>query len=163
MMDAGFSRDRILLKRALEMRYVGQEFTLLVDLHEKFLSEEVIRDLRGRFNNIHEIRYGHAFSSVLPEIVSLRLHVYGLHSKPELGLRISAGYTPAEKRPDLRSVYFEDLGFVECKIYRREDLFHQTPMDGPAIIEEVSSTTVVSPHDHFKVDSMGNLVIGLGS
>jgi len=162
MMSADFSRDRIVLKRALEMRYVGQEFTLIVDLHERSLSERAMKELRERFNTIHEVRYGHAFAQVLPEIVSLRLHVYGLYSKPELGLGTSEGQIPAKKAPGLRSVYFEDCGFVECKIYRREDLVNQKPIQGPAIIEEVSSTTVVYPQDTFQVDPMGNLVIGLG-
>jgi N-methylhydantoinase A len=61
-----------------------------------------------------------------------------------------------------RSVYFEDSGFVECKIYRREELAIEAPIQGPAIIEEASSTTVVYPQDRFHVDSMGNLVISLG-
>jgi N-methylhydantoinase A len=161
MMGASFSRDQVVLKRALEMRYVGQEFTLIVDLHERILSERAMKELREQFNNVHEVRYGHAFSNVLPEIVSLRLHVYGLYPKPELGLAISTGQAPRKKASTLRSVYFEDCGFVECKIYRREDLVNQTPIQGPAIIEEISSTTVVYPQDNFQVDPMGNLVIGL--
>lgn len=162
MRGAGFSRDQVMLKRALEMRYIGQEFTLIVDLHEKVLSERVMQELRERFNNIHEARYGHAFSNVLPEIVSLRLHVFGLYPKPELGLAISTRQAPMKKEPALRSVYFEDSGFVDCKIYRRDTLASETSIQGPAIIEEISSTTVVYPQDQFRVDSMGNLVIGLG-
>jgi len=67
-----------------------------------------------------------------------------------------------KKEPALRSVYFEDSGFVDCKIYRRDTLASETSIQGPAIIEEISSTTVVYPQDQFRVDSMGNLVIGLG-
>jgi len=162
MMGAGFSRDQVMLKRALEMRYVGQEFTLIIDLYDRFLSEKVMKELRERFNNAHESRYGHAFGNALPEIVSLRLHVFGLYPKPELGFAISTRRAPLEKESALRSVYFEDSGFVDCKIYRRDTLHIETPIQGPAIIEEISSTTVVYPQDHFQVDSMGNLVIGLG-
>jgi len=162
MMKAGFSRDRIVLKRALEMRYLGQEFTLIVDLHERSLTEQAMKELRERFNSVHEVRYGHAFSNVLPEIVSLRLHVYGLFSKPALGRMAPAKQVVTGSPDTLRSVYFEDLGFVECKIYRREALTPQILIPGPAVIEEIASTTVVPPQDSFQVDPMGSLVIRLG-
>jgi N-methylhydantoinase A len=162
MMGAGFTRDQVMLKRALEMRYVGQEFTLIVDLAERTFSEKAMKDLRERFNNLHEIRYGHAFGHALPEIVSLRLHVFGLYPKPELGLAISTRRTSTKEEFTLRSVYFEDAGFVDCKIYRREMLTSESMIQGPAVIEEVSSTTVVYPQDHARLDAMGNLVIGLG-
>jgi N-methylhydantoinase A len=161
MMGTGFFRDQVMLKRALEMRYVGQEFTLIVDLHERIFSEKVMKDLRERFNNLHEVRYGHAFGNSVPEIVSLRLHVIGLYPKPDLGFVIPTQPTPPKKDQELRPVYFEDSGFVDCKIYRRETLSSGTRIQGPAIIEEVSSTTVVYPKDHFRVDPMGNLIISL--
>ncbi len=162
MMGAGFSQSQVMVKRALEMRYLGQEFTLIVDLHERTFSAKAMQELRERFNQIHEIRYGHAFGNVLPEMVSLRLHVFGLYPKPELGFTASKRQAPVGGELPRRPVFFEGSGFVDCPIYRREALPSEAPIQGPAVIEEVSSTTVVYPQDHFHVDSMGNLVIGLG-
>lgn len=162
MMRTGFTRDRVVLKRALEMRYLGQEFTLIVDLHEGVFSQKTLVELKGRFNDLHEIRYGHAFTNGIPEIVSLRLHVFGLYPKPELRLAIAKENARGMEAPTSRPVYFEDSGFVDCKIYRRETIASESPIQGPAIIEEISSTTVVYPQDNFRVDTLGNLIIGLG-
>ncbi len=160
MMGAGFSREQILLKRALEMRYMGQEFTLIIDLPERSFSEKAIKTIQERFHNLHELRYGHAFSNAQTEIVSLRLHVYGLFSKPELRFVRSSQSNGATHRGS-RSVYFENGGWADCEIYRTEELAPGAEVEGPAIIEDFSSTTLVHPGDKLKLDSIGNLVISL--
>jgi N-methylhydantoinase A len=161
MMATGFSRAGIELSRSVEMRYVGQEFTLVVDLATGDLSSAAFRELRVRFDELHDFRYGHAFATAQVEIVSLRVHVVGKLPKPELqltGKRASFTNRPIGTRP----VYFEKSGFVDCNVYRRDAIGAEIEIAGPAIIEEVMSTTVMSQGDRARIDEIGNLIVEIG-
>jgi len=160
MIATGFSRAEIELERSIEMRYAGQEFTLVVDLPARALSQEVFHDLRERFDALHETRYGHAFKAAPVEIVSLRSHIAGLLAKPEI--RLTAGAVAARPAEN-RRVYFAGTGFVDCNVYRRDAIKPEMEIVGPAIIEEIMSTTVMHPGDRCRVDSIGNLVIDIAS
>ncbi len=163
MMHAGFAADRIVMKRALEMRYIGQEFTLLVDCPERNLTHGALEEIRRQFNRVYETRYGHAFPELAPEIVSLRLRVYGIFAKPELNLRNEHARLTEGRPRERRPVYFEEAGFVDCTVYRRPELPANRAFRGPLVIEEHSATTVISPPDSVTADEFGNLVISVGS
>jgi N-methylhydantoinase A len=162
MTRAGFTANSIVMKRALEMRYVGQEFSLLIDCPSQALTPLAMQEIRGRFNEVYAARYGHAFPDLMPEVASLRLHVYGVLAKPDINLRGEANQAAEAKPRERRSVYFDDLGFVDCAVYRRPALPVNVRFDGPLVIEEQSSTTVVSRLDSVMADSFGNLIITVG-
>ena len=159
MQGAGFSVDAIVMKRALEMRYIGQEFSLLIDCPREALAAPVMQQIRARFNTVYEARYGHAFPDLLPEVASLRLHVYGVLEKPQLNLRGTASVATSAQPRERRRVYFDETGFVDCAVFRRPELKINTVLQGPAVIEEHSSTTIVSPLDSVIADAFGNLII----
>ncbi|MCY1533984.1 hypothetical protein D9M68_693380 [compost metagenome] len=60
-----------------------------------------------------------------------------------------------------RNVYFEGSGWVDTPILRRALLPVDTPVNGPAVVEEMSSTTVVLPGQQARADEYGNLVVNL--
>jgi N-methylhydantoinase A len=135
------------------MRYAGQEFTIRLPFSDPAVND-VPSDLHERFGALHELRYGHAFERTPSEVVAMHVEVYGRLPKPPIRF---AGTAPDECAP--RSVYFEDHGFIETKIYRREALAAGVPLVGPAIVEEAASTTVIHPGDRFSVDGDSNIVI----
>jgi N-methylhydantoinase A len=161
MQAAGFTANNITVRRALEMRYVGQEFTLIVDCPSAPLTEAAMADVRTRFNEVYEARYGHAFPEVPPEIVSVRLQVYGLFEKPELKLSVASAFAGSAVPHETRQVYFEDGGPVECPVFKRDSLRSAVELDGPLVVEEASSTTIIGRGDRVKVDADGNLVISV--
>ena len=161
MQRAGFDRANTVMRRALEMRYVGQEFTLIVDCAAGPVTPATIVELRARFNSVYEARYGHAFPDVPPEIVSVRLQVYGLFPKPELTLAVPTAVSRGE--PERRRVYFDGAGFVDCAVYKRDALPPGVELQGPVIVEEASSTTVAARGDTVTVDRDGNLIISLAA
>jgi N-methylhydantoinase A len=61
--------------------------------------------------------------------------------------------------PTERSVYFRERGWTACPVYRREALTPGTQVDGPAIIEQMDSTTLVSPDFTACVDSATNILL----
>ncbi|OGA41365.1 MAG: hypothetical protein A3G24_06365 [Betaproteobacteria bacterium RIFCSPLOWO2_12_FULL_62_13] len=163
MMEAGFRRDQIAVKRALEMRYVGQEFALIVDCPAAELSDASMADMRKRFNTVYEVRYGHAFPDILPEIVSVRLQVVGVFNKPEPRFAPLAKTEPKAISLERRPVYFDGVGFVDCAVYKRAGLPAGAQLKGPLVVEEASSTTVIGPSDSLNVDSDGNLIISVAA
>ncbi len=160
MEKAGFSAANIKLQRSLEMRYIGQEFTIIVDCPSPLVAES-IPEIRKRFNAVYERRYGHAFPQVMPEIVSARLQVIGVFNKPEFRFAPSAA-TTSKPATDRRLVHFEANKAVECIVHKRSTLRSGQMLQGPIVIEEPSSTTLVGPGDSVTVDTEGNLVIVVG-
>ena len=68
---------------------------------------------------------------------------------------------PANSRRGARTVLFEGAGAIESPVYDREKLLQGNVIAGPAIIEEVASTTVVEPGDTATVNGFGHLVLQL--
>jgi N-methylhydantoinase A/oxoprolinase/acetone carboxylase beta subunit len=160
MAAAGFASDRIAIERALEMRYTGQEFSLLINIPAGTLGQS-IKLIAEKFHRDYAARYGHAFPEVKPEIVSVRLRVLGSFEKPELNLASVVVGERATGR-DCRPVYFEGAGWTDCQVLRRPGLVAGFTTDDPALVEESQSTTVVWPGDRMHVDDNANLVISIG-
>jgi N-methylhydantoinase A len=155
----GFSEKNLLVKRGAEMRYAGQEFTLVVSPVGVPVTSAALSELKQRFDQVYQFRYGHAFPETHAELVSLRLEVYGLLPKPSLHQMSLVEPTDREASVGARDVYFVGSGFTSCKIYRRAFLSSGEEICGPAIVEEPASTTVLHPGDTACSDASGNLII----
>jgi N-methylhydantoinase A len=99
-------------------------------------------------------------------VVSFAVTATGLIDTPELPRPQAGGKEPpAEARTGMRRVYFEAGGggdWAECPVWRREALLAGNETAGPAIVEEVSATTVLYPGDHARVDAIGSLIVEVG-
>jgi N-methylhydantoinase A len=152
------------LTRGADMRYVGQEHAVAVDIpREHFLSGDRAA-IKKCFDEEHRVRYGFASETERAEIVSLRCSVNGIMAKPQLN-RINVGSAPPPDRAlrAKRRVYFTDHGFLDTPTYDRAQVEANNRIDGPALIEEYASTTIVLPGDALTVDAYGNLIITVGN
>jgi N-methylhydantoinase A len=151
----------IAVQRAADMRYVGQEHAVTVELPIDLFRTEDRDGVKKRFDAIHETRYGYSAPAEKAEIVSLRTAVTGLMRKPTFE-SIAAGESvppPAAFR-GTREVYFAEAGrALNTPSYDRGALLANNRIAGPALIEEYASTTVVHPGDVVVVDALGDLVI----
>jgi len=152
------------MRRAADMRYVGQEHAVTVELPTELFDVGDREAIKRRFDAIHAVRYGYSSPAEAAEIVSLRCTVTARLRKPEF--EPSASGSP-EISPNAfteeRQVYFADVdGYVSTPVYARDGLMFQNRLRGPALVEEYASTTVVFPSDLLEVDQYGNLVIELG-
>ena len=144
--------------RQLDMRYVGQGYELTVAAPPAPMDDGARAALIARFHDEHGRAYGYSAPSEPVELVNLRATVVGAIAKPALGrdaarehLRDSA---PAARRP----VYFDEAGgYVECPIYDRYRLGPEAVVDGPAVVEEFDSTTVIHPGYRARADAFGHL------
>jgi N-methylhydantoinase A len=150
---------KVAVKRALDMRYVGQEHPVTVELPMRVFEEQDRDAIKRHFDNDHMQRYGTSAPNENAEIVSLRVSVAGLMKKPPQG-RIAKGAAapPRSAATGTRKVWF-DGRFRNTPTYRRTELLAGNTITGPALIEEHASTTVLMPRDRMTVDQYGNLTI----
>jgi len=148
------------LERWLDLRYVGQNFELLVAVPDETWREGDCRALRRRFLRTHEQVYGFAAEDEPIQVVNVRLVARGLADPPKL-VRVPRG--PADTSAALvgqRAVYVDDEeGFVKCPVYARSRLLAGQRLVGPAVVEQFDATTWLLPRQAAEVDGLGFLVI----
>ena len=149
-------------RRALDMRYVGQEHAVTVAVPMAAFETCDVGIIKRAFDAEHVQRYGYCSATEPAEIVSLRSTVSGPMPKPVLA-PIAAGSAAPAVEPDLRPVYFAAGGWRQTPVYPRDALLAGNRIDGPALIEEYASTTVLLPGDRLSVDRYGKLLIEVGN
>jgi N-methylhydantoinase A len=153
---------RIVLRRAADMRYVGQEHAVTVDLPLKVFTQHDRAAIKRHFDAMHARRYGTSAPDERAEIVSLRTTVIGEMRKPPQEKIARGGRAPvAAASTGRRPVHFEG-GFRPTPTYARSALVAGNRIAGPALIEEHASTTVLMPGDRLEVGAHGNLIIEVG-
>lgn len=156
---------QIVVNRSLDMRYVGQEHAVTVDVPVAAFHARDTAQIKRLFDAVHTQRYGYASATEQAEIVSIRTSVSGTMVKPALSHAAKGGIDPPnDALTGKRPVYFAQAkGWVDTPVYWRERLLAGNRITGPALIEEYASTTVALPGDKIEVDALGNLVIEVGS
>lgn len=147
------------IQRGLDMRYVGQEHAVSVDIPIDYFERGDGAGIKRLFDEMHQLRYGYCSENERAEVVSIRTSVAGEMPRPVLAPLERAGTQPTQA-PSVRPVYFSpEQGWLQTPVYRRDDLRWGNQIEGPALVEEYASTTVVFPGDHLHVDRLGNLII----
>jgi N-methylhydantoinase A len=147
------------LQRTVDARYLGEAHEVNVPVGPGALDEQSLNAIIGRFHDIHELTFGYAYRGEQPvELVNLRILAVGSVHRPAPALAATNGRRGASGPYTERLVYLEE-GFVDCPVYRRAELAAESSLDGPAIVEEFGSTTVVSPGWRLEVDGYGNNVL----
>jgi N-methylhydantoinase A len=150
----------IVIKRGADMRYVGQEHSVTVELPLELFTNHDANGIKKIFDQTHLQRY--AFNSINSpaEIVNLQSSVIGLLPKPIIKKLEQKNQTINKAT---RKVFFQQFGgFIDTDVYQREDLRHGHQLNGPLLIEEYASTTVLFPGDLLEVSEFGDLIITIG-
>jgi len=151
--------QKITLKRAADMRYVGQEHAVTVDLPLKVFERQDRRAIKRLFDAMHELRYGTSAPDEGAEIVSLRSTVTGLMRKPPQERVARGGRAPDKAAFTGRRPVYLDGKFRSTPTYARAALTAGNRIGGPALIEEHAATTVLLRGDRLEVDAGGHLII----
>jgi N-methylhydantoinase A len=148
--------------RFADVRYRGQEFTILVPVLG-IETDDAVDEIRTRFETEYALRYGHSFSELAVEIVNLRAVAFVSLAKPQLEALRASERRDLDAVREQRPVYFEGHGFLDTVVVSRSVLDVGSITDGPVIVEEYGATTVVGPDDTVAVDDLGQLVITIGA
>jgi len=159
--DASPGRLDLAVSYAADMRYVGQEHAVTVELPAELLRGRDVAGIKKKFDEVHSVRYGYHAEDENAEIVSLRVSVIGRIPKPEpRRLEAAERSDAASAITEVRPVRFGVLGgTTDTPVYDRTKLKAGHTFTGPALVEEHASTTVVAPGDSVRVDPYGNLHI----
>ena len=154
----GIERSRMRLVREADVRYAGQSMEVRVTAPSGAIDAKFLAALIDAFNAAHKRTFGYNYAGQQKiEIVNLCVSGFGLIERPELPkLAKRDGATPARK--SVRPVYF-DGAFRDTPVYDRATLLPGLRIEGPAIIEEFGSTTVVFPSQFLEVDPHGVLIV----
>lgn len=153
----GVSPDQMWFSRSLDMRYVGQSFELRVSAPGHPLTSEDAPGIASAFFREHERLYGYAATTEPTEIVNVRLTAKGAIRRPAMRRLPEGAPDPSVALKGSRKVWFGELRCTE--VYDRYRLRAGTLVHGPAIVEEVDSTTVIHPGYRAQVDIFGNLIL----
>jgi N-methylhydantoinase A len=158
--EEGCKPGQIVLRRFLDMRYRGQEYTLPVPISEDLRTVTDFVAIRARFDQLHQEHYGHSAPKEPVMMVNLRLSALG-KTDHSLSFTVAARDEDRGER-GCRPVIFESQP-VNCPIYLRSGFRAGDRLDGPAVIEEIGATILVYPGDQMRVNEAGHLVIEVGS
>lgn len=150
-------KDNYEIITSIEMRYLGQNYELDVPFKDEEINEQNIETIWNTFHEMHNERFGFKIDGEVMEVVTFKVTIISKTDKPEMKRIAEAnGQAPLIKKE--REVIFDNEK-VMTPVYDRESLLSGHVIQGPAIIEENSSTTVVRPNHKVTVDEYGNLHI----
>ncbi|HEV3373270.1 MAG TPA: hydantoinase/oxoprolinase family protein [Xanthobacteraceae bacterium] len=152
-----FDAREVVFERHAEMRYAGQRHNIKVPISG--LADAA--GIRAAFDRDYKRRYGHADLKAAAELQALHLSGLTRLRRPELARlpRAPAPTRPPERRP----VYFGTArGTLDAQIHDRTALAPGFRGEGPALIEEYGSTTLVWPGDRFQIGTLGEIRIRCG-
>jgi N-methylhydantoinase A len=143
------------VEHSLDIRYAGQEYALTVPVAAGQSAGDIVRS----FHALHEQSYGHSAPGEPVEVVAARIVGIGAIGAEEPPTKpLQSALTVRQ-----RNVWFqEDGGYVMSRIYQRSQLTVGIRVSGPAIVEQLDSTTVIPRGYRAHVDDFGNLIIRAG-
>ncbi len=156
----GFNDNEMALHAFLDLRYAGQGYELTVPSPIPPLTAPDLDLMRQRFDSQHEQAHGHKAESEPVELVSLRLVSVGMVPQAKLSPVTATGKKVEAARTGERKIFFgKEHGMLNCQIYSRELLDPDHRIVGPAVIEQMDTTTVIHPEQKATVDSYRNLIV----
>jgi N-methylhydantoinase A len=154
---AGFASDRHRFGASLDMRYAGQSFELSVPVQVDIAR---MSDIERAFGEIYAARYGTARKGAI-EIVSYRVAAWGLSDKPEMPKLDGRGRSIETATRSSRAAIFGGKE-LDVPVIDRDRLPAGNKLEGPALIEEDGSTTVVPPGWSAELNMTGCLILRRG-
>jgi N-methylhydantoinase A len=151
----GYAED-IEVYRALEMRYLGQNYELELPLTLERFEPATTAKLWTLFHDTHKARFGFATPGEIIEIVNFMVTAVARTAKPERA-EIGAGGSEPESK-ELRSVWFNG-GPRTIPVFDRASLRAGQTVRGPALIEEDASVTVLEAGHRLTTHRHGHLLI----
>lgn len=153
----GFELDQQQIITQLDMKYVGQTSELTVAMNQSMFSMETLEEIGFNYGIEHEKTYGYKADDPF-QLVNIRVIARGISKNARVPDTISPIDVVGSQKPTEREVYFGLTGkWIKTPVIGRLDLDEW--MDGPVVIEEYDSTTIVPPKWRVALDSSVNIKI----
>jgi N-methylhydantoinase A len=160
----GIPADSVRIERTADCRYVGQGYELRVSLPEGPVGDEWVAELVERFEAAHERTYFRRFSGTEVQVVNVHVNGIGQVARLDIGPIESGGADASAAVKHEAGVLFPGGDgptpvLIGTRFYDRAALKAGNVIEGPAVIEQFDSTTIVGPGQQAVVDAVGHLVI----
>jgi N-methylhydantoinase A len=161
LLKEGIREKEMEIRWTMDMRYLGQSYELNIPIERglKF-TEETFKEIVKRFHEEHQRKYEYSSKDEKVEIVNLRVTAIGKTPEIKLKKLEKGSRDPGQAFKEERDVYFK--GFVNVPVYSRELLLAGNILQGPCVVEEKFSTTIIHEGAKGVVDDYGNIVIRVG-
>jgi N-methylhydantoinase A len=160
----GIPPERISYHLQLDLRYIRQYHEVAIDLSWDEVASGARGAIEGRFHAAHDALYGYSLEDrdTPVELINARLTATGETEKPSLLPEGYAGADPQAAFKRLRRVYLPNQkSFAEVPVYDGFGLRYGNRLSGPCVIEQVNTTTFVTPEFDVVVDQLGTYTIYL--
>lgn len=159
LLESGIKKDVTEIVRTCEMRYVGQSHEISVPIPNGELNENSLENMKKSFEEKYEELYSESNNSFAIETLNWRVVVKGPEPKISLHYSLDAAEAKISAKGEREVYYGEYNHYHVTPVYRLSDFRNGHVIEGPAIIEDVESTLVVSPGFKVTADPFGNLMI----
>ncbi|MFO7495537.1 MAG: hydantoinase/oxoprolinase family protein [Desulfobacterales bacterium] len=154
----GLTEDRVALVRNMDLRYIGQWRSLSVEVPKPIQSLGHALEI---FHGEHERQFSWSNVEQVVEIYGLRITAIGKVAKPVFPKTAQQPHGAVKPR-STRRVFFERAGgFVDTPVYRRADLPAGTNLTGPAVIEQLDTTTIIPTRVKASIDDYLNIILDM--
>jgi N-methylhydantoinase A len=161
--EEGVAERDVRISREIAMCYVGQSYQLKVPVPDR-LDADTARAMTDAFHRRHAEAYGFANEPEPTQFVNLRLIGIGRVERPRLRTLVEGDGSAARALKARRPVYFQEAGgMINCATYDRAALLASDVFEGPAIVEQMDTTTVVPPGARVTVYQNCSLLIEVGA
>jgi N-methylhydantoinase A len=147
--------------RSISMRYWGQNYEQDVPMPDGDVTADLLQQTLSAFHRLHEQFYGYVIGGETIELI--RFNVEATSDAVPPSLPALPKNDRSGVRQTTRPVFFQGHGLIDCPIVQRQDLPAGFQAEGPMVIEEVVSTTLVHPGQLVAVDEVGVIRIDLSS
>jgi N-methylhydantoinase A len=165
--ELGFAPEQVVMRYEIDMRYLGQAHEVPVEVPVDLVSamdQCVLGDLGALFHEKHLHLFGHDSRGSEVEIMTLSASAVGPRDTARMAEIAKGTPYPGAARKGTRQVYFEEAGgYLDCDTYERSRLAAGNVITGPAVIEQMDTTTVLPPGETATVDLYGTLIVELAS
>ena len=164
--EDGIAADRVVIQRIVEARYLGQGYELRVDVASGEIDDAWVDRVRADFHDVHEREFTRRFEDSDIEIPNIRVRGIGLmpaFSTPELEAGGESPDAALRHEGDAWFLVGGSLEQIATRYYDRAALRAGNRLQGPAIVNQYDSTTVIPPGLEARVDRFGNIVIDVGA
>ncbi|WP_416899145.1 MAG: hydantoinase/oxoprolinase family protein [Minwuia sp.] len=155
----GFERDRIAIKRSIDMRYVGQIHECTVEIDNFTIDASTVDRLKNGFHAKHEQLYTYSEKGTPIEVVNLESTLYGRVDRPELPVLATGSDVAGALKTRRPMIFSPDGAAIDAPVYDGEKLGAGAEITGPAVIEEVTTTIVIEPGWHASLHESGSYVL----
>jgi N-methylhydantoinase A len=158
VVQAGAAGVKLSQKRLAFMRYQGQGHEIEIELPTGRLGAGLGRQIRKRFDALYQQQYGRTIPNVDVEIINW---AFVVATPGQVTRKVSAPRKRRSARPtEKRKIYWgQHRKSLEFRCYQRDNLQAGDYIDGPALIIEAQTTTLVSPLFNAIIDKVGNIIM----